>query len=261
MREGGGVVQSLDRALRLLEALADAEDGCRLVDLASRAGLPVSTTHRLLTTLQHRRFVQFDRDSGTWTVGAHCFAVGANFLRRRGLVSQATPYMDALNRDIDRTVNLGIADKGEVVFLARVESPAGRTFTARPGGRSPMHCSGLGKALLSAMDADAVLAVVNRHGLRKATANSIADPDHLYKALHRVRKLGYAVDDQENTPGLRCVASVIYNEHGHALAAVSAAGPVADMGDSHIAHLGPMIARTARSITQAIGGRQPVACW
>src|SRR5688572_31969323 len=118
-RESEGTVQSLVRALRLLELLAEDDDGYRLVDLAQRAGLSTSTAHRLLTTLEQKRFVQFDREANLWHVGVQCFAVGAAFGRRRRIASLALPVMRKLRDAVGETANLGLADQGDIVFLTQ----------------------------------------------------------------------------------------------------------------------------------------------
>jgi len=257
MDENTGVVQSLDRALRLLEVLANEDDGCRLVDVARRAGLPVSTTHRLLLTLESRRFAQFDRSSGLWTVGARCLSVGASFLRRRALAAQALPYMDALSRETGRTVNFGTTAEGSVVFMARVESRSSQEATARPGGRSPLHCSGIGKSILAALPDVTVRELLDRYGMKPVTSNSITEPDDFCNALEAVRRRGYAVDDQENTMGLRCIASAVYGEYAQPVAAISIAGSATKMVDACIDELGRLVATTAAAITAATGGQLP----
>ncbi len=256
-RDLGGVVQSIDRALALLEILAEDDDGYRLVDLAQRAGLSPSTTHRLLTTLETRRFTQFDRETGLWHVGVQCFAVGANFVRRRNLVAQSRPFMRQLRDTAGETVNLGMADQGEVVILTQVESRELMRAIARPGGRSPMHCSGLGKALLSALPEKEVAEILHRHGMRRLTAHSIVRPARLHETLDEIRKAGFALDDEEHAIGLRCVASVIYDEYSNPVAAISIAGPTARISDRKIPDLGKLVTRAAFEITTALGGRAP----
>jgi IclR family acetate operon transcriptional repressor len=254
-----GSVQSLDRALYLLELLAEDDEGYRLSDLAERAGLPASTTHRLLTTLEQRRFVQFDREQNLWHVGVQCFAVGATFLRRRNVVAQALPFMRRLRDEAGETVNLGVADEGEVVFLNQVESREVMRAITRPGGRAPMHCSGLGKALLAAMPDSAVAEVLRTRGLARLTSRSIGRPAQLKAALETVRRTGYAVDDEEHAVGLRCVAAAVYDEHGTALGAISCSGPAARIPDRRVLDLGRLVRSTADEITAAIGGRPPAA--
>ncbi len=258
-RETGGLVQSLARALSLLEVLGEDDDGYRLVDLAQRVGLPASTTHRLLTTLEQRRFVQFDRESGLWHIGVQCFSVGAVFLRRRNLVAQSLPFMRRLRDDLGETANLGVVDQGEVVFLTQVESRQMMRAITRPGGRAPMHCSGLGKALLAALPEADVAEILKTHGLTRLTTRSIARPAQLREALETVREAGYAVDDEEHAVGLRCVAAAVYDEHGTAVAAISVSGPAARIADRRISEYGRAVRAAAAGVTAALGGRMPLS--
>src|SRR4030088_1928288 len=110
-RDGG--VQSVDRALLIIETLAEDDEGYRLSDLSVRTGLSTSTVHRLLTTLEKRRFVQFDRDESMWHIGAQSFAIGSTFLRRRNFLTQALPYLRKLRDQTRETANLAVVDDGE----------------------------------------------------------------------------------------------------------------------------------------------------
>src|SRR6202022_196742 len=146
-RDGG--VQSVDRALLIIETLAEDDEGYRLSDLAVRTGLSTSTVHRLLTTLEKRRFVQFDRDESMWHIGAQSFAVGSTFVRRRHFVTQALPYLPKLRDQPREPANLAVVDDGEMIVLTRVESREITRSVTKVGGRVPMVVSGLGTALLS----------------------------------------------------------------------------------------------------------------
>jgi IclR family acetate operon transcriptional repressor len=255
--EGDGLVQSLNRALRLLELLAEDDDGYRLVDLAQRAGLSTSTTHRLLTTLEQKRFVQFDREANLWHVGVQCFAVGSAFGRRRSITTLALPVMRRLRDLTGETVNLGLADGGDLVFLTQVESRELMRAMGKPGGRTPLACTALGQSILAAMSDDDITEYLRQHGLPRLTPNSIARPTRLHEVLEEARRAGYAVDHEENAVGLRCVAAVIHNEHRHAIAAVSAAGPTVRVTLRRVPELGAQVIAAAREITLAIGGRVP----
>ena len=133
-----GTVQSVDRAMAILEVLGEDEEGYRLTDLARRTGLSVSTVHRLLTTLEQRRFVQFDRTDGMWHVGRGAFAVGSAFTRQRNFVAPALPILRRLRDQTRETANLGVVDDGEVVVLTQVESREIMRAITRVGGRAPM---------------------------------------------------------------------------------------------------------------------------
>jgi IclR family acetate operon transcriptional repressor len=119
-RDGG--VQSVDRALQIIETLAEDDEGYRLSDLAVRTGLSTSTAHRLLATLEKRRFVQFDRSQSKWHVGAQSFSVGATFARRRNFAAQAMPYLRKLRDQTRETANLAVVDDEKIIVLTRIES-------------------------------------------------------------------------------------------------------------------------------------------
>src|SRR5436309_9719643 len=118
-RDGG--VQSVDRALLIIETLAEDDEGYRLSDLAVRTGLSTSTAHRLLTTLERRRFVQFDRDGSKWHVGAQSFVVGSTFVRRRNFATQAMPYLRKLRDQTRETANLDVVDADTILVTYRKE--------------------------------------------------------------------------------------------------------------------------------------------
>jgi IclR family transcriptional regulator, acetate operon repressor len=254
-RETDGTVQSLVRALRLLELLAEDDDGYRLVDLAQRAGLSTSTTHRLLTTLEQKRFVQFDREANLWHVGVQSFAVGSAFGRRRNIATLALPIMRRLRDQTGETVNLGLAEQGDVVFLTQVESREVMRAMGRPGGRLPLACTAMGQAILAAMSEARVAEYLHKYGLPRLTPNSIARPGKLREVLDAVRCTGYAVDHEENAAGLRCVAAVVCNETAEPVAALSIAGPTVRLTLGRVPEIGRQVVEAARDVTLAIGGR------
>src|ERR1700739_2974992 len=146
-RDGG--VQSVDRALQIIETLAEDDEGYRLSDPAIRTGLSTSTAHRLLTPLEKRRFVQFDRTESKWHVGAQSFAVGATFTRRRNFVAQAMPYLRKLRDQTRETANLAVVDDESIIVLTRIESREIMRSLTKVGGRVAMVASGVGKAVLA----------------------------------------------------------------------------------------------------------------
>ena len=255
--ERPGGVQSLSRSLAVLNALSLSDHGMTLTDVAQTVGLPPSTAHRLLTTLQQDRFVRFDSERSVWLVGVQAFIVGNAFVRSRDFVAVARPFMRRLMEESGETVNLAVEDQGEAIFLAQVECRAMMRALGTPGSRVPLHCSGVGKALLSAIDEAQVAKTLQRHGLQRVTDKTIDTPAKLRTELDRVRATGYAFDDEEHAVGLRCVASVIYNEHSEPLAGVSLSGPAARVTDARVPVLGALVAKVAQEITAALGGVCP----
>jgi IclR family transcriptional regulator, acetate operon repressor len=252
-----GAVQSVDRALQIIETLAEDGEGYRLTDLAIRTGLSPSTVHRLLTTLEKRRFVQFDSDNATWQIGARSFLVGSTFVKRHSFTAQALPYLRRLRDQTRETANLAIVDDGAMVVLMRVESREIMRSVTRIGGRVAMVSSGLGKALLSAYSEADVHSVIQREGMPRLTAKSIIRAGDLRKSLHDIRQQGYSIDDEEAQIGLRCVSSVVYNNLGEPLAAISVSGKTSRVPDDRLPILGRVVQQTAQELTSAIGGMVP----
>jgi IclR family acetate operon transcriptional repressor len=165
--------------------------------------------------------------------------------------------MRKLMEDSGESVNLAVLDDGAVVYLTQVECHEMMRALARPGGRAPIHCSGVGKALLSALPKVEVDSILARHGLALHTRKTVTDPVELKRALEDARQQRFALDDEEQVLGMRCVAAVIYDEYAYPLAAISLSGPTARITDRRIDGLGMLAVRAADEITDKIGGRRP----
>jgi IclR family acetate operon transcriptional repressor len=254
-RDGG--VQSVDRALQIIETLAEDDEGYRLSDLAVRTGLSTSTAHRLLTTMEKRRFVQFDPTCSKWHVGAQSFAVGATFTRRRNVVAQAVPYLRKLRERTRETANLAVVDDETIMVLTRLESREIMRSLTKVGGRVAMVASGVGKAVLATYSDAEVGAIIRHHGMPRLTEKSIVRPGDLFKELAAIRRQGYAVDDEEACMGLRCIAAVVYNDCSEPLAAISVSGMTSRVSDDRLPDLGRAVREVAAELTAALGGAMP----
>ena len=220
-QQAGGQVQSLTRGLKLLEWIAESHSSVALTELAQQAGLPNSTTHRLLTTMQQLGFVRQVGELGHWAVGAHAFVVGSSFLQSRNLLAIVHPIL-------------------------RMSAPI--------GGKLPMHASGAGKAFLAQLSEEQVTSLLHRKGLHAYTHATLVSPLHLKEDLAQTRKRGYSFDDEEHALGLRCVAACIYDEHREPFAAISISGPISRMTDDRVTELGALVIKAAKEVTLAYGG-------
>ena len=254
--ERGGGVQSLERALALLSALAH-EDRATLSELAMRTGMPPSTAHRLLTTVQAARYADFDEATNEWSVGVEAFRAGSSFLRRTRVVDAAREAMRALVDQTGETANVGMLDGGEVVFVSQVETAHPIRAFFGPGARAPMHASGIGKALLAAMPRAEVERRLLRSGLPGFTPSTIISPRSLFDDLDRIAERGWSLDDEERNLGMRCVAAAIFNAHGEAVAGISVSGPAARLPLDVVGEFGPIVRRAAAAVTERIGGVLP----
>jgi IclR family transcriptional regulator, acetate operon repressor len=253
-----GGVQSLTRGLTLLEQLAESEGGISLTEISTRVGLAPSTAHRLLNTLADMGFVVQAPDSGLWYVGLKTYRVGCAFVSNRDFVGESHAFIRRLMEASGETANLSILDGTHVCFIAQVQCHEVMRMLVRLGSRLPAHASGSGKAILSALPEDELAIVLRESKLIKMTGKTITDPDQLRLQFAAIRARGYSYDDEENAMGLRCVAAPIYDEFAEPLGAISLAGPIARLTDERILKLGPLVAHTAREITEKLGGVVPV---
>lgn len=251
-----GQVQSLTRGLKLLEYIAEAQGNVALTDLAQQAGLPNSTTHRLLSTMQQQGFVRQVGDLGLWTIGSHAFVVGSSFLQSRNLLAMVHPMLRKLMEESGETVNLAVLDQSDyqAIIIDQVQCNALMRMSAPIGGKLPMHASGAGKAFLSTLPEDRLIKLLHKIGLHSYTPLTRTSPANLKLELAETRKRGYAFDDEEHALGLRCVAACIYDEYSDAYAAISISGPVSRVTDDRVTELGALVIHAAKEITQAYGG-------
>lgn len=253
-----GGAQALRRGLGLLNALAEV-DKATLTELSLRTGLPASTAHRLLTTMESHGFTEFDDATNFWMVGVEAFRAGNSFQRRISIADAAREAMRELVERTGETANLAVPDGAEVVFVSQVEcsNPVRAFFTA--GTRTPMHASGIGKALLAAFGRDSAERRLRDAGLARFTSKTLAAPDALFADLDEARARGWSFDDEERHAGMRCVASPIFNAQGEPIAGVSVSGPSQRFSPDAVGEFGPLVRRAAARITERIGGMLPMA--
>ena len=249
-----GQVRSLTRALSILQELAASHDGMSLTELAEATGLPPSTTHRLLTTLEAERFVRPDPQGGLWRVGVAAFFVGSAFSRSRDVMTLARPYLRRLMEQSGETANLFVPSEDEAVCIGQIESRHAMRAITGVGGRVLMYSSAAGKVLLAHLDPEMRKRLLSDKALEKITEHTITDLAELEAIFARVTQDGYATDDEEHAIGLRCIAAPILNEFGDAVAAISVSGPTARIREERVPQLAQMVAKVAQEATRDFGG-------
>lgn len=214
-------VQSVERALDVLEVLSDAGAEVGLSELAARTGLPYGTIHRLLRTLVTRGYVRQDSDR-KYVLGAAALRLGES--AERLLSRWARPYLAQLVEISGETANLAVADGDSVVYVAQVPSPRRLRMFAEVGRHVLPHCTAVGKVLLAARPADEAEQVLRRTGLPRRTPQTATDPEAVLDELAKVRALGYALDRGEEEVDVHCVAVPVVHR-GRAVASMSISGP------------------------------------
>ncbi len=245
-------VQALDRGLTILSALA-RHRSATLSALARQVEMPPSTVHRFLATLQSHGFADFDGQTQEWSVGIGAFRVGNTYLRRSNLVEAAQAPMRQLMEQTGETANLGIADQGFIVFISQIESlnPIRAMFQA--GARSPMHASGIGKAMLAHLGEAEVEQTLRANGLPKFTEKTLTSTEALWQDLARAKARGWSFDNEEKHTGMCCIASAIFDREGQPVAGVSVSGPAQRFTREMVAKTGPMVKKVAAEITGITG--------
>ena len=246
------VNQSLEKALGLLKAIS-AHDGMTLTDISHATGLAPSTAHRLLATLAGHDLVTCDEVRQTWAIGIEALRIGMAFQRRNKLLMAGRPAMLDLMQATGETVNLAMLDKHEVVFVSQVECDAPIRAFFRIGERRALHASGIGKALLAEMTSAGLEAFLRR-AMPRLTPATITDADIMRAELDTIRQRGWSIDDEEATPGMRCVAAAVFNEFGEARAGISLSGPSSRLTPDRLDALGARVRATADEISRLTGG-------
>src|SRR5437762_5621773 len=254
-------VQSVDRALDLLEALVAAEGEVAITALATRTGLHVSTVHRLLATLLRRGYVRQNPETSRYYAGAKLATLSEGRSRFGELRLRARPLLRSLTEATRETANLVVLDDLQAVYIETMPSPqVVRLFTA-VGNRTPLHATGAGKALLAMLPTPRRDALLERIDLRPDTPRTIVDRPTLRRSLDEVREKGYAIDDEEYDEGVRCVAVGVVGAavrgaerepSAGPAAALSISAPASRLSRQRCAELAPLLRRTAAELADAL---------
>ena len=251
-KDSAGTVQVLDRALDMLELLA-AETGLTLSEVAERSGQSPSTVHRLLHSLASRGMVESDPATQAWNIGPATFRLGSAFSRRSGIVERARPVLRALMEHTGETANLGILSGDQVLFISQVETQETIRAFFPPGTRSPLHASGIGKALLAFGRPDTLQSFTRSAEWTRFTDKTLTTPEALEADMARTRHRGFSFDDEERTRGMRCIAAPVFDLSGEAIAGISVSGPTHRIGSEHVKTLGAAVAAAASNLSELMG--------
>ncbi|SEW35688.1 transcriptional regulator, IclR family [Aliiroseovarius sediminilitoris] len=245
-------ILALDRALDVVDALAHA-NGMTLSQLSAHLDQSPATMHRVLATLHARNFVEMDERAQTWHIGSAAFRMGSAFLRRSSIVERSRPIMRELMEATGETSNLGIERNGVVMFISQVETQESIRAFFPPGTLSPMHASGIGKALLSCYSETRTNQYLRMAELTRFTEKTIILPDMLKNELTVIREKGWAFDDEEKAEGMRCIAAPIRDIYGEAVAGVSISGPTHRIPKSEVERIGALVSDAAAQVSRGLG--------
>jgi IclR family acetate operon transcriptional repressor len=244
---GGGGVQSLERAFDLLERMADAGGVVGLSELSTSSGLPLPTIHRLMRTLVAAGYVR-QQPNRRYALGPRLIRLGESSARLLG--TWARPHLARLVEETGETANMALLDGDEIVYVAQVPSKHSMRMFTEVGRRVLPHTTGVGKALLADASEPEVRALLARTGMPASTDRTITTPDAFLAALEQVRRSGYAVDDNEQEIGVRCLAVAVPDSPTGT--AISISGPAGRVTDAATERIVPILQEVARDLSRVL---------
>ncbi|MDR2904264.1 MAG: IclR family transcriptional regulator, partial [Clostridiales bacterium] len=249
-------VQSVARAIKLVELLAEENREMSLTEISKAMDWPKSTVHGLIATLRDHYYVDQSPTTGCYYLGIRLFELGNIVARSWEIRRIALPVMQNLNRKLGEMIQLAKEDKGEVLYLEKLDSTHMLRIVSEIGARLPMHCSGLGKILLAYKKPAELKSMLSKQKFAPMTAYTITDRATLEKELAQVRAKGYAMDNREIMDSLRCVAAPIYDRDGNVLYAISVSGLANSLKDEWLETVRTELLSAADSISFAMGHRK-----
>jgi DNA-binding IclR family transcriptional regulator len=242
-------VASVRKAIELLGSFTPETPRWALSDLARHLGIPKSTAHNLLQTLRDFDFVRQDEQAKVYRLGPRALELGLTFARGSELLGHARTVMNRLAEQTGETVKFGVLSNQQVLIVAAVESLRQLHTRADLGTRWPLHSSSLGKAILSALPWEEAASILRTAGMPAFTRNTLRTVEDAEREMKQIRSRGYALDRQENEPGVCCVAAPVVDPLHGTLAAISVSGPVARMREGQLAELGRQVQAAGLAIS------------
>jgi DNA-binding IclR family transcriptional regulator len=246
-------VPALVRGLAILERIAKSRRGLTFAQIGRQFEFPKSSVHTLLLTLEREGYLQRDTRTGRYVTGMKLASIASMTLDSIVLREKAARPMHALAGETDMTAHLAVLDRDEVILVAKVDRPGRQRVATWVGKRLDVHCTSLGKCLLAHLPDEEVDRIVRDRGLLRHNEHTIVSPSRLKLELARTRAMGYAIDDQEEEIGGRCIGAPIWNWEGQVVAAVSVTGTTSRITDDTIETTVESVRRAALEISRQLG--------
>lgn len=237
-------IQSLARGLKILDLLGQSQDGISITELAETLGVDKGSASRLMSTLAHYGYAEKDEITRRFHLGAQVVSLSRSVLTRLPLREAAKPYLRQLMEQTGECAHLAVPAQGKVMYIDQVESPATLRVNAQVGTMNPLHCTALGKVLLAFGDLD----FSNR--LDTFTPSTITDPEMLRLHLDEIRRLGYAVDDEEFDLGVRCIAVPVFDFRGKVVGSMGVSGPATRVTLERLPELAATVVEIGKALSE-----------
>ena len=243
---------AVERALNILEAAANRRDGMTNSEISYKLGIPKSSASYILRTLDRRGYLRRDEETGRYRLGLKVLSLGGDARANLDLAELALPFMRALQERIHLTIHLAVLDHGEAVYIEKVEAPGFFKVNTWVGRRMYLHSTSVGKCLLAWLPKQEVETLLREQGMKKRTPKTISSVPKLLSDLEHVREQAYAVDDEENSLGARCVGAPIFDPAGNVSAALGVSGTLTQMDADNLPKIVEALKEAARRISRQL---------
>lgn len=247
------VVQSVDRALSILETLSDYNEGLGVTEISDRIGLHKSTVHRLLGTLIYKGYVTQDSESNKYKITLKLFELGNKKVEDLDILTVSKPYTKELMEKVNEVVHFVIREGNNIVYIDKVEADNTIRMASTIGRRSPLYCTAVGKAILAQLSDKEVEKIWNSSKIEKLTEFTITDLKEMKEELEKVRQKGYAIDNEENELGVRCAGAPVFNRFGKVEGAISISGPTIRITEDKAEEFAKEVVKYAGLISKELG--------
>jgi IclR family KDG regulon transcriptional repressor len=239
----------------VLEALSVRSGPAGISDLAQQVGLHVSTVHRLLSTLVDRGYVRQDPQTSRYHLGSRIFSLADAADAHLDLCRVARPYLERILRSAGQTVKLAAAADPDVLYVDQLDAGQPVTTHVVVGTRAPMYCTGSGKAILAHRERTALDAVLSGP-FESFTRQTLTTRQAIEAELAKIRRIGYAIDNEERELGVRCVAVAVFDHRSDVVGALSVCAPAARVSVEHLERMGPFVRTIAQELSEELGYRR-----
>lgn len=255
-QEGERYIQSVFRALKIAEYVAEHGNLAGLTEISQGIGINKSTAHGLIATMEKCGYMCQDAKTGRYSLGIKVFELGQAYIANLDLREIALPYLKELSLNYQETTHLAILSGEEVVYIDKVDGLRSVGIRSQVGGRNPAYCTGVGKALLSGLAKQQIGKMYDGKVLRRYTGNTVRDVAELIDQIQQVREQGYAFDSEEFEQDLQCIAAPVKDNSGTIIAAISLSGPASRLLTFPMDEIAREVVRNAKEISLRLGFRE-----
>ena len=247
---------AIERAMGIFEVVAGRKSGLTLSEICRHLEIPKSSASYLLRTLKNLGYLNLDAATGKYRLGLKVMSLGQRVEIGTDVKEAALPVLQKLVERTNLTAHLAVLDHGEAVYVVKVEPRSFIQMDTWVGKRMQVNSTGVGKAIAAYLRQTEVEAIIKQHGMKKRTAKTITAAATFWRELEKVRARGYAIDDEENSLGARCVAVAVFDSLGNAVAAIGVSGTTEQITKASIAKIVELVKEAAQK-TSAKLGRDP----